>query len=80
MHPIKLRRRPTHKLRVKQGVTASARKANLHEMLRERLHGELKLDASVILEGMSLWVRELVGQRISTVGLLHLEKLEAREV
>ena len=53
--------------------------ANLHEILREHLQGELKLDASVILDGTSLWVRELVGQRISTVGLLRAEKLEARE-
>ena len=53
--------------------------ANLHEVLREHLQGEVKLDTSVILEGTSLWVRELVGQRISTVGLLRVEKLEARE-
>jgi potassium/hydrogen antiporter len=51
--------------------------ANLHEILHEHLQGELKLDAGVILEGTSLWVRELVGQRISTVGLLRAEKLSA---
>jgi len=50
---------------------------NLHEILREQLHGEPKLDASVILEGTSLWVRELVDQRISTVGLLRAEKVGA---
>jgi potassium/hydrogen antiporter len=52
--------------------------ATLHEILREHLQGEPELDASVILEGTSLWVRELVGQRISTVGLIRAEK--AREV
>jgi cell volume regulation protein A len=54
--------------------------ANLHEIIREHLQGELKLDASVILEGTSLWVRELVGERISTVGLRRAEKPGARRV
>ena len=53
--------------------------ANLHEILREHLQGEIKVDASVILEGTVLWVRELVGQRISTVGLLRAEEIEAQE-
>jgi cell volume regulation protein A len=47
---------------------------NLHEILRDHLQGELKLGASVILESTSLWVRELVGQRVSTVGLVRAEK------
>jgi potassium/hydrogen antiporter len=48
--------------------------ASLHEILHEHLQGELKLGANVLLEGASLWVRELVGQRVSTVGLIRVPR------
>ena len=58
-------------LRNSYGIHLSAEDGiNLNEILRLQFEGDVAVDSDIVLDGLTLRVIEMVGQRIATVGLL----------